>query len=545
MTSSKKSSTSISFVEVTDFIVRALISAYCILLFILLPLCYRDKYYDIGDFKYELFLKLTLGLFYILIPVFLFCIAAHISHKTWCELTLRKIASSLTLTDGFVLLYLAACIISFLLSPYRTNWFHGTDTTANPAWFGYGGWFMGLKSQLMFIAIYFLVSRLFIKSWKFDLLASILGASAIVFLLGIFHRFLIDPLALYNGIDASYYPLFLSTIGQASWFSSYLCTIFPIGIFLFWYCHKRWQRIVLGIYTAIGFASLVTQNSDSAYFAMIAFLSILFILSLRSTTSFLRFLEVLMIAGFSMRFIGILQILCPQRAIQVDTISVFFSQNFLLWIFLFFIVALYFGINYMQLHKQIHIESIKWLLPVFYIVTAAIIPIGVLCIILTTTNQLPSFLSSFKNFGYFNFNDDWGNGRGFTWKYCVQMYSEYSIPQKLFGIGSDCFASYTYAYHSADVSVKWGNSVLANSHNEWMNMLLTTGLFGFVTYLGIFVSSFLTYMKNKKNNIYLFAAAACIISYFSHNIFCYQQVVCTPFIFLIIALAEFTKRNDT
>ena len=379
------------------------------------------------------------------------------------------------------------------------------------------------------------------KSWKFDLLFSILGASAVVFLLAILHRFLIDPLGLYEGIDASYYILFLSTVGQATWYSSFLCTVFPVGLFLFWYCDKTWQRVLLSIYTVIGFATLVTQNSDSAYFALTAFLSVLFAFSFQSVKHLRRFLEVLLTALLSMRIVGIFQLLFADRAIPLEKLSTFLSQNPLMWIIVFLLAILYCLLTFADAKGMFSMDSVKWVQRLGFIFIIAILPLLILCIVLTTTGHLPAF---FQNINYLVFNDNWGNGRGFTWKYSVSMFAEYSLPLKLFGVGPDCFASYTYAYHAADVSARWGESVLANAHNEWLNTLLTTGLLGLFSYAGIFVSAFVTFIRKQKDSIFLLAAAGCIASYFFHNMFCYQQVACTPLIFLIIGLGEFIRREN-
>ncbi|MFT3984461.1 MAG: hypothetical protein QM697_11185, partial [Lachnospiraceae bacterium] len=55
----KKQKQPMTGTEISELLVRVLISAYTILIVILLPLCYRNSYYDIGDFKYELFSGMT------------------------------------------------------------------------------------------------------------------------------------------------------------------------------------------------------------------------------------------------------------------------------------------------------------------------------------------------------------------------------------------------------------------------------------------------------------------------------------------------------
>lgn len=64
------------------------------------------------------------------------------------------------------------------------------------------------------------------------------AGSGITFILGILNRFGVDPLGMYKGISSSYQILFLSTIGQATWYSSYVCTVFAIGLCIF-FCGKE------------------------------------------------------------------------------------------------------------------------------------------------------------------------------------------------------------------------------------------------------------------------------------------------------------------
>ncbi|MFR6589243.1 MAG: hypothetical protein ACLURV_02535 [Gallintestinimicrobium sp.] len=119
-----------------------------------------------------------------------------------------------------MLCYLAAIFVSWLFSVDRAA-----------AWTGTDGWSMGLRTQVLLVLMYFLVSRYLI--WWKGLLAVHMLASGGVFLLGILHRFSIDPLGMYQGLDESWQLLFLSTIGQASWYSGYVCVALTAGAAVF------------------------------------------------------------------------------------------------------------------------------------------------------------------------------------------------------------------------------------------------------------------------------------------------------------------------
>ena len=93
-----------------------------------------------------------------------------------------------------------------------------------------------------------------------------------VFLIAVLHRMLIDPIGFYEGLNGSQMAQFLSTMGQATWYASYLVVALPVGVAIFLFAEKSLWRALGGVYTVVGFASLVTQNSDSAYFALAGFM---------------------------------------------------------------------------------------------------------------------------------------------------------------------------------------------------------------------------------------------------------------------------------
>ena len=134
------------------------------------------------------------------------------------------------------------------------------------------------------------------------------------------------------------------------------------------------------------------------------------------------------------------------------------------------------------------------------------------------------------------FNDRWGNGRGSSWKFSVGTFFLAEIQYKLFGAGPDCFPYLVYQFYGEELSNIWGDMTLTCAHNEWMNMLINEGLLGLITYMGIFVTSIGTCLKNAKKYPELIGIAMSVIAYMCHNIFCYQQIICTPIIFILMGI---------
>lgn len=498
---------------------------YVAIMFLIYPLYYQNKYYNMGEAKYYFFKRASLS--FITILLLLVLVRTLID---WKKIKWQSIWKSSSITDYFVILYAAAVWISFFLTPYK----------ADAIW-GYKGWYMGLISQMLFVIIYFLVSR-YLKCPKY-LLHLICAVSAIVFLLAVLHRFQIDPLHMYEELSMDNKILFLSTIGQATWYSSFLCVVFPVGLYLYWSSRSLTVRIIYGFYVALGFATMVTQNSDSAFIAFLFMLLVLLLASFSSNEKMQSFLEILIIGLASMRFIGILQLVFPEMAVPLEELSIFASQGNFTVILLMIVLLIYIVFKILSWKGKIHIVRYRNIGVIIIGMGITSILLMALCVYLNAKGYLPEWLSGLRQFDYFNFNDNWGNGRGFTWRCAAEIFQEYPLKNKLFGCGPDCFASYAYDRYADTLKAKWGDNVLTNAHNEWFTSLLFFGALGFISYLGIFVTQFRACVKKALQEPFLIAIAMSIAAYFGHNFFCYQQIVCTPLIFILMGIGTYYLRE--
>lgn len=132
---------------------------------------------------------------------------------------------------------------------------------------------------------------------------------------------------MYQGLDESWQLLFLSTIGQASWYSGYVCVALTAGAAVFFIAKDNRIRMAAGLYCMLGFGTVVTQNSDSAFAAMAFLLLGLFLAGCDSFDRMERFLETLLLMFGSFKLIGILQELFPAKAKQLGSLSEFFSKK--------------------------------------------------------------------------------------------------------------------------------------------------------------------------------------------------------------------------
>ncbi|MCM1122308.1 MAG: O-antigen ligase family protein [Eubacterium sp.] len=509
--------------RVTEYCVAALAVALCVIV----PLYAKDGYNQIGDAKFAAYKAVMItgcaGVLSVLLVSMVFESEEHNKMQ-------------ISITDAFVAAYLILTWVSVAIGGFSRD-----------ALWGCYGWNMGLMSQISFVLLYFFLSR-FGRYYRV-MLTVLCSVAAIVYALGILHRMLIDPIGFYDGLSYTNKAEFLSTLGQASWYGSFLAVTLPVGVGVFLYAREKIWRALSGVFTVLGLCTLVTQNSDSAYFALAGALLIFFMISAGKRATMCRFagvLTILFAAGKVMYFL--LQI-NPNPEFQPDFVTKIMWTSGVTWVLLVVCLAVTLALFLMgrkgkeEAYPTELMRKVRMIVPVVVFVVVAGM---VLLISMQTRGVLPQSLSDrLANVSYFNWNDDWGNARGRIWRFSVKIFSEGSLIHKLFGVGPDCFNSYVSAYYAEEEAMLWGTKMLTNAHNEWLNILINGGFFGAVAYIGIYVTAIGRFLRSHCQDILFVGIAAACISYMCYNFFCYQQVLCTPFIFLLMGIGEYLVRQKS
>ena len=512
-------------VQICQEITSSMISLYLFVMLGFFPLFYRYQYADMGDAKYKIFLYASVSC----IVVFFLCYIGVIlfGKKAWKQ-KIKSTDISVKIRkrplDTAVILYFLVTTISFLFSPFKETGFWGSD-----------GWNMGFLAQCIFIASYFLVA----KFWKYEkwIIWLLMVSSAIVFFVAVFHRFDVDLLNIYGDLEQYYKVLFLSTMGQSSWYSSFLCTVFPVGFYIFYSSEEKKVRIVSGIYSVIAMCSLVTQNTDSAFLSLAAVLLVFFYLSFDQNAKQTRFLEVLMVILGSFCFMGLCQKLFVNRVIPLDSLSLFMSQSPLMWVLLIICIGCYLFMK--KKKKDVLLKNRTWFFSILGILGMGIL-VMIIFITVNTNGLLLEKIGFQSTNNYLLFQNEWGNGRGFAWKFAISSFGDFPFWQKLIGVGPDCFSAYIKSvpeYLDA-MQAFWGDLVLTNAHNEYLTKIYNVGIMGLASYAGMLVTAIWTFLKHRNENSLLPAFALCTVSYMTHNIFCYEQVCCTPIFYILMGMGS-------
>lgn len=321
--------------------------------------------------------------------------------------------------------------------------------------------------------------------------------------------------------------MFLSTIGQSSWYSSYMCTIMPLGLYEYYAAPRGKKQRFLLVYLLLSFSTLVTQNSDSAYISLAGMLMVLLYISVKSHEGMTRFWEIMVIMLASFKIMGTLQIIRGYNAIITDAISHWMSQSAATWIALLVCTGIY-----IYFRKKEGKGTYNYL----FFIALTLVVLGILfvicLIILNTLAMIPRINSS-----YLIWNDYWGNFRGISWRLALESYvMMYSPVHYLIGMGPDSFEVHTCTVAAIAQQLEdfWGNTRLTNAHNDFLTTLVNYGAAGLLSYLWMFTVSIRLFVKSNKGIIP--GIGMCVIAYALHNFFCYQEICNAPFIYILLGL---------
>ncbi len=535
--------------------VSLLLTAYLFIVFCMFPFYMRSGYVEIGKDKYAFYKAVAAGGFCLIVPLVLLCLTVHLlgagrrrsrlageaggngREAAWEETEdawepAEHWRGRLSGTDWAVLAYGISAILSYIGSDFRQMAFRGE-----------AGWYMGAAMQLGFVLSYFLVSRF----WEYEekVLFSFMTAAGVVFFLGLLNRFSIYPIAI-EGANIS----FLSTMGNINWYCGYWSVLFPAGVVLYWKGDRFWLRLLALLFTALGIAAGVSQGSSSAFIVFAGVYGLLFCLSFDRAEAMKRFLRLAVL------FCAVCQALRLWRVRRPAAYN-YYSGTLSDWITLsritlagmLFLAVIYFFLWRAEKKKRLDMRKLKVLRQIA--VLTAVTGIGVYILLLALNTGTEGGIRFMGKLSVLTFNELWGSARGATWSAAAQIYRNIPGLKKLIGVGPDCFASFLYTLPdlAERVSDQFGGARLTNAHNEWLNMLVNVGILGFLSYGGIFISAvsrFIYYgekiFRGRGKYLCIFGFSA--FAYTVHNMVSFQQILSTPFMFLMLGMGESLLRAE-
>ncbi len=466
---------------------------YLSLVMLGLPLIVTKCYTNITETKSIYFLSLSLLL---VVPMGIYYIF---------QMVKKKIPEpKFTLVDSAVGFFGIIYILSAVLSEYQSD-----------VWFGQKSRYQGAVIVLIYVLVYFTVSRNYSPSQGF-LLCS-LTAFSLVSLFGVLNCFDVDVLGFYGALPMKYKQAYISTIGNVNFYSSYMCLLFPLIVCGFCQTKNRTSQTVYIIALIAGTFGIMVTSSESFVVG--------FVLSLLIVPLFICY-DNEMLKKF---FLGVISIILSAQVFllaynSAEKTNIEISR--LLGIITSPAVSLSLlivcGLLYILFTKKD--ETVPLFRKIYTVFFIGVISALALCFLLSNTVGIGALDSIFK------ITDSWGTYRGEIWKQCIEVYRDFSFKEKLFGIGPESL------YRVVESSEVHGQRILDQAHNEYLQYLLTTGIFGVLSYLFIIVAVSVSVVKKLRKNTLSVGLFAGLVSYWVQASVNIAQPFTTPIMYIFIAV---------
>gem|GEM_PF-2210607 len=428
------------------------------------PLLIKKNHFELTNFKADLFIVISA------IFVLSFII----------ELLAKRVTVRFNVFTGILISFLAVVFISSFIS----------SQTFKESLLGSNGWRIGLLAITFALLIIVFVSSNMVdlNFFKYILIVS----NFLVYILGIIDCSNPSISNLYLMIDHRLYFSYISTIGNVNWMVGYLCLTLPLLFMLYLKEEKRITKIVLLVVSSLGLLNCVITSSDGVYlgFGFAGIFAADYIFSNKEhVKDTCPILFAFSFELFVFRYSG----LFSEKILNIDGISAVILNPLI--IAAVFIVSGFLYLVYANREqKQLDVLS--------KILKYTMITVLLLCFVYV----LYDLYTAARTFDF-----SWGNNRGYVWYYSRIAFDIFTPLEKLFGIGPENLKGW---YYELSQQLKANYSV---SHSEPVQILLSYGIAGLVTWFASWAYIFIFYFRNRKKNTNITVFFIPLVAYFMQS----------------------------
>ena len=520
-------------------ITSTLMTIYVLFYLCVFPLATRDKYFDILQFRFQLYwiptliygsLFLVLGIFYLLSDERRN--GGALTTKLKENLQWSVLKTKLTKTDICFIALIFIMTLSVLFADYQYE-----------ALWGSRGRFNGLVLWLMFFIAYWLVTRFYhFKKWH---LYAYLIAGCLPEIWGITDFFMLDLLHFHVGGAAEYIYTFVSSVGNINTYTNMVALHFGAAVTLFVLSECKWEKLLTFVAVAISSFAIVMGISDNGLLAAGAIFAFLPFVAWTSRQNVARFFVTFSIFATS---VLVTAYLTTQHAtiavadggsvlVAIGKTKAFMFLTVALWLLTTVIAVLFHRKKSAeQEEKTTQVARRIWLL-LFIVAVVAVIVV----LVDANSGRHPEIWEAYKN--VLIFSDTWGTGRGINWRFAWEFFTQKSsFLDKLIGNGPDTYYIITmdnFKHLMKDA----GYGIFDSAHNEYLEYLVTIGILGTIAYLSLLVTSLRKMLKSRKN-VCAVASGFAILAYAVQAVVNIAIPITTPIFMILLYVGINSSRSS-
>ena len=414
-----------------------------------------------------------------------------------------------SLMDIAVIAFAAVSVISWLLSEYGVYALTGEQ-----------GWNIGAWTIVALAFTYFFISRCYTHDkylWVY-----IIAACLVLYLLGFLNGLDIDPLAMHTKLTEKEHFEYIATIGNINSYSGYLSLTVPVVTFAFITDDRRWLVIPAGCAVFLGMTNLIVDNSDGAFLGAGAGLLFLVYYCLKDKRLYAKLFLAGLIMGAACALMGLIVAVHGDAMAKLSGVAGMCTEPRV------FCPGIALCLVALVLSRKFADRAGERFTRTVSVVFAVIVLVGIAAGIIYTA---------------MHFSGKWGTKRGWIWGFAIEVFSQGSFKNKLVGVGPECFGIPVMEQFSEFISEHWGKRI-ANAHNEYLQYLVTMGILGMISYIMLYLSSFIAYLKRKNWNVTRAAMFFAIMGYMAQAAVNNPQALNMATLFLFMGIYRSYEIKD-
>lgn len=530
---------------------NVIVGLWLLAMFTIFPLVYNYYYYDILQTKFYTVVILTVLMILALIVISGF----GGGFKTFFDKVNSK-GFSAWFKEEFDIWDI--CITVFMVMTVLSTLFAGQFI--RQAVTGENGRYSGLFLISLYVAIYFILSRLF--SFSKVYFTVFLAISIPICLFGYTDYFNMDILQFKENIDAAQWPIFTSTIGNINTYTAVLAFYIAISGTLFITSpldngknngESVGKIIFYYLIMLMNFIALAMGTSDNGYLTLAAFFGLMPFVAFRSMEGVRRFVLTIFTYLLGIRIIKLINTVYSDKVLGIsglyDFISDFKYLDLVIVLLLIAVIAMYF-IAYKNKKNAKDNEALLKTLRYIWLGILVIVFLGLIFLGVKINSNVAEAGAKYGSLAnYFIFNDSWGTFRGYIWRAAIGEYMKFPLLHKIVGSGPDTFGIYISLLRNEEMQSVTGQ-IFDATHNEYIQFLFTLGPIATVAYiLGLIIPSVkalrtkVADLRDSSSLPYLYASAIAVICYATQAVVNLNLPVVTPLLWIFFGLTVALLRD--
>ena len=457
-----------------------------------LPLVVHDGYFDITETKTVFFTVASL---------------VYLVFRVVVTLQFGPSRERLAAPEYFALVFAVLTLFSSVISGFFGGSFLGVR----------GRW-QGTGTMLLYVLLFLTLRR---TRWEEkDLWLPLMAGMLVPGILAVVQHLGWDVLGMEKGMVDSDLGRYISTLGNINFAGATLTLLLPPLVCRALTRDDVQSRFFWGLASAVGLCAVIAVRSESTILGLGITLAILPLLlrrdpeALRRWPLTLSILAVIMqlyrlAAGAAGAYLSALTRLLMDPVIS----SALFLVGFGLWLLL----------------RRSREETLERFIHGYTAALVLLTVLGAAGLLLVNTVWKSIPLGVLND--WLRFSPSWGTDRGRIWPYCLSIFRDFDLPEKLLGGGCGILPLIDLQHRI------FSDAILDSAHCEYLQILLNWGVLGLLSYLGWIVCALIRGVRQGTQP----ALSAAILAYAVQATVNIAQAPGICLFFILLPLAAFPE----